>query len=320
MPKVSAIICVYNQPLVKEAIASVLAQTYPDYELIVIDDGSTDDTGKILSDYRDRARIVSQKNQGIARARNRGLSLANGDLIAFLDADDLWLPQYLARQVEFLDTHPQYPLSFTDGWFIRQEQVPLRLESLKPYFSYYPAPSAGKSVENFFQTPIITSLLMLRRFFFNQAGFFTDDLKIHEDADLLLRGLEQGFEFGFLDQPLGIKRQLSSGLSQDELESYLDAREIHKMSWQRSKRLKPYLRKGLPELDRTLARIYFEKGEFRAGRFFLWEALKFKPWSVRTLLVWLISFLPFSLSGSLIYRGLPVYKKWKSTGAEKGQG
>jgi len=319
MPRVSAIICVYNQPLVKDAIESVLAQTYPDYELIIIDDGSDDQTRKILSSFRDRARIFQQENQGIAQARNQGLSLAQGDLIAYLDADDLWLPEYLSRQKEFLDANPQFPLCFTDGWFIRQETIPDQIHSLKTYFSLYPVPAGEKSAENFFETPIITSLMMFRRSFFAQAGFFSRELRINEDADLLLRGLEQGMEFGFLNQPLGIKRQLSAGLSQNELELYLYARAINKMSWERSPRLKPYLRKGLPELNRTLARIYFEKGEIKNGRSSLREALRFKPWALRTFLLWLISFLPFPLSGPLLHRSLPVYKKWKSTGSEKAE-
>jgi len=311
MPGVSAIICVYNQPLVKDAIESVLAQTYPDYELIIIDDGSSDDTRKILASYQNRASIFRQKNQGIAKARNRGLSLARGDLIAFLDADDLWLPQYLSKQVEFLDSHPEFYLSFTDGWFIWQEKIPEELHSLKTYFTHYPAPAYDNSDRIFFEVPVITSLLMFRRSLFEKVGWFSEELRIHEDADLLLRSLEQGMKFGFVNEPLGIKRQLGTGLSQDELGNYLLAREVNHRSWVRSKLLRPYLRKGLPELERAIARIYFEKGDPSKARRFLLSALRYKPWAIRTFLLWIISFLPHWLSGSLVQRSLPVYKKWK---------
>ncbi len=318
MSKVSAIICVYNQPLVKEAIVSALAQTYPDCELIVVDDGSHDATPKILEEFKGRAILYHQKNQGVAAARNRGLSLSVGEFIAFLDADDLWLPDYLERQVKFLQAHTDLNLSFSDGWFLRPGQAPD--PSLKTYYSLYAPPQGAQSAENLFSTPIITSLTMFRRSFFEKCGFFSEDLEINEDTDLLMKALEQGMEFGFVSEPLGIKRQLSAGLSRDEFKSYLSARTVSRRSWQRSRKLRPYLKQGLPELDRALARLYFEKGELKNARAALQEALRYKPWAIRTFLVWTISFLPASLSSGLVYRSLPAYKKWKSAGPEQGQG
>ena len=88
--------------MLKEAIDSVLSQTYKDFELIVIDDGSTDDTFSVLTDYGKRIVSYRQNNLGVSAARNRGLKTAAGSLIAFLDSDDLWLPEKLASQVIFL--------------------------------------------------------------------------------------------------------------------------------------------------------------------------------------------------------------------------
>jgi glycosyltransferase involved in cell wall biosynthesis len=110
-PRVSVVIPVYNrESYVGEALASVLAQTFGDFELLVIDDGSTDRTRDVVCSFRDpRIRVLQHEgNRGIARARNTGVDAACGDYLAFLDSDDVALPQRLAAQVDFLDRHPDH--------------------------------------------------------------------------------------------------------------------------------------------------------------------------------------------------------------------
>src|SRR5262245_37852496 len=112
---VSVIIPTYNSgPLVVEAVESVLRQTQPATEIIVVDDGSTDDTQERLAAYRDRIRCVRQSNARVAAARNTGLALASGEIVAFLDADDAWHPHKLERQLAVLREHPQIGLLATD--------------------------------------------------------------------------------------------------------------------------------------------------------------------------------------------------------------
>ena len=110
-PKVTVFIPVYNRErYVKEAIDSILAQTYPDFELLLIDDGSTDDSVAVIESYKDpRIRLErNEHNVGIPRTRNRGLELARGEYVAMLDSDDAAYPERLAKQVAFLDAHPDY--------------------------------------------------------------------------------------------------------------------------------------------------------------------------------------------------------------------
>ena len=106
-PTVSVVIPVYNgDRYLAEAITSVLDQTYKNFELIVVDDGSTDGSAEIAKSYKQAVLYTFQPNGGLSKARNTGLALARGKYIAFLDHDDLWLPHKLARQVTYLDSHP----------------------------------------------------------------------------------------------------------------------------------------------------------------------------------------------------------------------
>src|SRR5262245_57747116 len=107
MPSVSVIIPTYNRrDFIREALASVLAQTCQDFELIVVDDGSTDGTEEIVREFPG-ARYVFQENQGVSAARNVGAALSQGELIAFLDSDDFWQPEKLAAQAAFFAAQPE---------------------------------------------------------------------------------------------------------------------------------------------------------------------------------------------------------------------
>ena len=108
MPRVTVLLPAYDcAPFVREAVDSVLGQTYRDFELVVVDDGSTDGTAEVLASYDDpRMVVLTQENAGMAAALNRGLAVARGDLVARMDGDDRSAPERLARQVAFLDAHP----------------------------------------------------------------------------------------------------------------------------------------------------------------------------------------------------------------------
>ena len=106
MPRVSVVVPTYNcARFLGRTIDSALRQTYRDFEIIVVDDGSTDGTQALIAAYEESVRYVYQTNQGASAARNAALSRASGEFIAYLDADDLWRPDKVIRQVEFLDAH-----------------------------------------------------------------------------------------------------------------------------------------------------------------------------------------------------------------------
>ena len=119
---ISVIIPAYNvAAYIGETLDSLLAQTYPDYEAVIVNDGSTDDTEQVIASYRaslgDRLVYVKQANGGLANARNAGLRVARGRYIALLDSDDLWAPEFLAKMLALLESDPTLDLVFPNAWF-----------------------------------------------------------------------------------------------------------------------------------------------------------------------------------------------------------
>ena len=233
---VSIIIPTFNcADFLVEAIRSVLAQTYEHYEIIVVDDGSTDHTEAALEQFGNRVSYIGQAPGGPSVARNRGILEARGELIAFLDADDLWRPTKLSRQVEFLNGHPESILVYTD--FTRGPHPGCNNDSrLKAYKLRDPAdPFHALLEENFIATPTV----VVRREVLARSGLFDPMLKGSEDFDLWLRlaktesarrnggtgdkdkntrgtthhSLLTTYHFGFIDEILADVRQHESNTS-----------------------------------------------------------------------------------------------------------
>jgi glycosyltransferase involved in cell wall biosynthesis len=182
MPKVSVIIPTYNRrELLREAIASVQKQTLDDFELLIIDDGSTDGTADAVKAINDpRIRYYYKENGGVSSARNIGLQMAIGDYIGFLDSDDLFLPDYLRTMVSALETHPDHGVVYTnlldyypDG---RVDDMNRRGHSCSGWIT-------KEIFSNFFvacQASLIRSQLV-------KSIFFDEELELAEDRDFFLR-------------------------------------------------------------------------------------------------------------------------------------
>ena len=166
--------------MVGEAVDSVLAQTECDYELIVVDDGSTDETPRRLRDYGARLTVLSQSRRGVAAARNLGASRAAGKYLAFLDSDDLWHPRKLQRQLAFMERNPDVQICQTDEiWLRNGVRVNPRNKHRKPSGDIFRA-----SLELCLVSP---SAVMIRRELFERVGGFDESLPVCEDYDLWLR-------------------------------------------------------------------------------------------------------------------------------------
>lgn len=189
--------CFNGQRWIAGAIQSVLAQTYPHWELIVVNDGSTDGSQQVIEKFMDpRIQRIEQANRGIPGARNRGLQEAKGDFIAILDQDDLWHPEKLARQVAYLMTRPEVGVVYTNADHIDAEGRVIRRR-------YGTPPGEGWLLEAFLRAgvaaPIVTTLI--RRECLDAVGPLNERLYGWDDYELLVR-LASQFRFGYLDEPL----------------------------------------------------------------------------------------------------------------------
>jgi glycosyltransferase involved in cell wall biosynthesis len=183
-PAVSVVIPAYNAAwCVRKAVDSVLAQDFRDVELIVVNDGSTDDTLAVLRSYGDAIRVVDQRNGGMSNARNAGIRAARGEFLAFLDSDDWWLPGKLGRQVELLRTRPD--LGFC-SCAARVEDMQGRLLNLwecPAWEGPFVAHLFGSSAD----VPGSCSAVLARRDLVLQVGAFDETLRGAEDPDLWIR-------------------------------------------------------------------------------------------------------------------------------------
>ena len=187
---VSVVIPTYNRADdVCKAVDSVLAQSHTAIEIIVVDDGSTDNTQSVLSAYGPRIRVVTQKNSGPAIARNRGISVARGDIIAFLDSDDYWLPTKLARQVELLqNAGPSVVCCICNATVLYRDGTK---SSTFQIADIIPECSAGLWLN---PAEILSSRFVLfnqvaaiRRSVLERVGYFDESLRFYEDYELPLR-------------------------------------------------------------------------------------------------------------------------------------
>jgi glycosyltransferase involved in cell wall biosynthesis len=199
MELVSVIIPTYNRAtFLREAIESVLGQTYKQFELIVVDDGSTDATGKLLRQYGEKLSILHTGHGGPSAARNCGIVAARGSHIAFLDSDDVWLPEKLRSQMLFFLEHPEARICQTEEIWIRSG---VRVNPMKKHKKY-----SGWIFEQCLPLCIVSpSSVMIERSVFEEVGLFDEEYPACEDYDLWLR-ISARYPIYLLDTPLIIKR------------------------------------------------------------------------------------------------------------------
>ena len=198
-PLVTVIIPTYNRGwIIQEAIDSVLKQDFNDFELIVVDDGSDDNTPEILRGYGKAIKVLRQSNRGVSAARNRGIAEASGRLIAFLDSDDLWLPGKLSTQVKFFETNSDALINQTQELWIRNG---LRANPKKRHHKF-----SGMIFKRSLELCLVSpSAVMIAKKLFNTVGVFDEHLPACEDYDLWLR-ISCRYPVHLTDAPLVIKR------------------------------------------------------------------------------------------------------------------
>lgn len=199
MVTVSAVIPTFDRAaMLSEAVVSVLSQAGADLELVVVDDGSTDDTPAVLAGFADaRLRVARTANRGVSAARNLGVSLARGRYVAFLDSDDTWLPGKLARQLAYMADTGQTVSQTQEIWMRGGRRVNPGRAHLKPDGDFFRA-----ALRLCLVSP---SSVLIERDYLLRLGGFDEGLAACEDYDLWLRMLLRG-PIGLLDEPLTVRR------------------------------------------------------------------------------------------------------------------
>lgn len=212
IPTISIIIPLYNKrDQISSTLESVLQQSFQDFEIIVIDDDSTDGSADAMSEYLHKVRYVHQQNSGPSAARNHGIELSLGKYIAFLDADDVWEVDKLKHQIVFLNEHPEIqwcatnyrietdgvvefsPVSF-EGWLIVDDWFTAHLNELKSKLS-------------------VTSGILIDRALFESAGVFDTAIPAGQDFDLWVRIALQAKKYAFSSEPLWVYRKTNDSVS-----------------------------------------------------------------------------------------------------------
>ncbi len=209
LPLVSAVLAVYNgEDYLKQSIDSILAQTFTDFELIIIDDGSTDSTAGIIEGYADRRiRALNQPNQGLAAALNKGIKLAGGKYIARQDHDDMAYPERFAKQVDFLEQHERCGLigAWAEIW---QEDRPSQRAHT------HPTENEVLKFDLIFNNPFVHSSVMLRKSALDKVGLYSTDpdRQPPEDYELWSR-IAREYDVANLPEILEIYREVPGSIS-----------------------------------------------------------------------------------------------------------
>ncbi len=196
MSRVSVIMPTYNRAgYITKTLESIFAQTFKDYEVIVVDDGSTDKTEEVLRPHLDRITFIRKENGGPGSARNAGIKVAKGEYIAFLDSDDLWLPEKLNGQVKYLDDYPDVGLLFTDFEIFCEDENGQERKLREIHINV-----EGPCFDKLFQKNFIPTLtVIIRKSCMDAVGLFEEsrDLVVGEDYELWLR-MAMRYRLGYI--------------------------------------------------------------------------------------------------------------------------
>lgn len=297
MPRVSVILTCYNHieylPL---AYAGIFGQTFQDYEVIAIDDGSTDGSREWLQNNTAGAKLIfNEENLGTYASINRAIKASAGEFIAILNDDDVWMPNKLERQAEFLQSHPAAGLVHTGGEFIgpNGEIIPG-----SPLGFPYPEFESGNMLcQLIAYNRIIISAALVRRSAYEKVGLFNESLFGLGDWEMWLR-IAEHFEMGFLSEKLTQYRVHGSNACLQESKMWRDERQIRE--WIASRRPeylasfgdRPRMVKAIAHNDACLGTILAADGEPAAARRHYAKSLKAMPFRFKSYVRWLATFLP----------------------------
>ena len=295
-PNVSVIIPAYNcSGLLGEAVESVRAQTYQDFEVIVVDDGSSDDTWQVarqLDESWEKLRAFRIEHAGLAAARNRALDEMRGQWIALLDADDLWQAEKLQRCMDFLAEHPDLSIVYTP-------MAPIRMDGRRMEGHSKPC-HAGRLTERTFHSIFIHDpAVVFHRRVTEACGGFDESLPVGVGHEFWLR-VSTKFEFGLIDEPLALRRWSQGSLTRSNRSRgrCIKAGMLERFYFERGGREMmapgPALRR-LGRVHYAAGKILLKERKFRQAAQYLGKSIRFRPVGLRPYVLYGLSRLASSL-------------------------
>jgi|GEM_PF-937295 len=311
-PRVSVIIPVYQgDRFLTEAVESVLNQTYTNYEIIVVNDGSTDNSCGVLQPYFEKIRYIYQENQGVAAARNLGIQMAQGELIAFLDQDDFWLPDKLTLQVACFQAQPTLGI-LNSGWQ-RVNELGKAIVNVEPWHK-----ASELDLRAWLQwKPVLPSAMMFSRQWLQRAGGFDSRFTQSSDVDMLLRLALMGCEAAWVPQITVCYRQHESNTMKNSLEQAESINAVIDNFFALSD-LPSHIRLLEKEVRyQTLVWVawyLYCTGYLHDMKRYLKQSLSYTPYSrTKTISDWLKSFSIYSIEHGYIFdvRFLTISQDWQ---------
>ena len=290
MPEVSVIIPTYNSDqFLEKALQSVFNQTFTDYEIIVVDDGSIDQTRQVIANYRDKINYIYQENGGPSKARNRGIRASSAPYIAFLDADDMWLPSKLEQQIAIFHQRPELGMvstnafSFNDRGIIRRSHKRQRL-------------LVGNVARNIFlYDGVGTPTVMVRKKVFDRVGYFDEELLLAEDDNMWVRIAAQ-FEVEIIEEPLVKIRDHPGRITRNREKLYEMVQTNIDLLSLRYAGVKEIVEKVLPKkvsmLQFEIGYYRFENGAFHEARKAFAKGIRSYWWNWKNVLYFAATLMP----------------------------
>jgi glycosyltransferase involved in cell wall biosynthesis len=290
MARVSIILPVYNgATTIARALESVFAQTFTDYEVVVVNDGSTDETASVLAAYGDRIHVVTQPNRGLSGARNAGVRASSGEIIGFIDDDDLWMPEKLARCVTILDQDPNCALAYTGAVRVDLTGTPMPTQSANT--DGVDSPTMAQMLERPWN--VVPCQFVVRRDVFERCGGFDERfVSTCEDLYFLLLAREHGYFRGIPDAmvrkttrplyPKALNREPQCDLFCQLVRERYGAEATGLIREFRAKRMK---------VMRHMARVLVEEGRIRDARRCLARVIHYQPTSLKAYRRYLQTFI-----------------------------
>jgi glycosyltransferase involved in cell wall biosynthesis len=314
MPRVSVIIPVYNgAKFIAVTLDSILTQTFQDFEVIVIDDGSTDNTAELVSRYRSPVKLIRNGRMGKSASRNTGIRAAKGQLIAFVDADDLWMPQKLEVQIQHLDCHPNLKWSYSNCCIFEDNPNNVIEIAIK---------NADKSYSGDVLRPLLirdfvpSPTPIVFRDVFDEVGYFDETFLRHqpEDWDMWLR-IAARYPVGLIDEPLALLRKHDNSLTAKEepLKTFEGVIHVIQLAISRNQeRLGGMKNKAISFRYVIFGKDLVRRGIFGEAQAMFINAIRSNPFMLQAYLYYLISLLLTKKMIDLSYKSITFWRKTRS--------